>query len=46
MKPHAYKWGFCDGIFNRECKSPWQTFKEQSDYVRGYMEGRTHARKS
>lgn len=34
--------GFCDGLFDRECRSPWRTWAENHKsiaYVQGYMEG-------
>ncbi len=33
------KVGFCDGLFGRECKSPWPDFKRSRDYVLGYLRG-------
>jgi hypothetical protein len=41
----AWKYGFCDGLFNRECASPWKEFPANEKYVAGYMDGQAANRK-
>lgn len=41
---HPHRTGFCDGLFNRECKSPWTALgwrgmKKTAEYINGYSEG-------
>lgn len=40
---HPYRTGLCDGIFGRECSSPWkdEPFKvaKNAKYLAGYMRG-------
>jgi len=43
MSINAHRFGFCDGIFNRPCCSPWEQsyrhMREKAQYLKGYMEG-------
>ena len=35
----AWKFGYCDGIMGRECHSPWHDFRNNSQYLKGFMDG-------
>lgn len=41
---HPHRTGFCDGLFNRPCESPftklgWRGMKKTSEYINAYMQG-------
>lgn len=41
--PVPKRFGFCDAVMGRPCESPWRDFKRQSEYLKGYMEGKANA---
>ena len=49
-KPNPWRYGYCDGLFDRESISPWRGMgwkyhKPNQDYLRGYMAGKEARKK-
>lgn len=41
---HPFRTGYCDGLFKRECQSPWRndgfkSIRKNAEYITGFMAG-------